>query len=61
MNPYVKKLKLFITLYNAMLNCFESSVIEIILHENFRNLLEKFEKFFSSQINKTENENIFKQ
>lgn len=60
-NPYVKKLKLCMTLYNAMLNCFENSDIEDILHNHFKILVEKLEKYFSQQINKTENENIFKQ
>ncbi len=60
-NLYVKKLKLGITLYNSMLNCFENHVIESVLHENFKILIEKLDKFFSAQIGKTENENIFKQ
>lgn len=49
------------TLYNAMLNCFENNIIDSILHENFKILIEKFEKYFSQQVNKTDNENIFKQ
>jgi len=57
----VKKLKLGITLYNAMLNCFENSVIESFLHQNLKILMEKSDKYFSGQIGKIENENIFKQ
>lgn len=60
-NIYAKKLKLCITLYHAMLNCFEGNVIENVLHDTFKILIEKFEKYFLNQINKTENENIFKQ
>ena len=62
-NVYVKKFKLCMTLYNAMLNCFENSVIEGVLHENFKILVEKLDKFFcgGKEGNKTENENIFKQ
>ena len=44
-----------------MLNCFENNVIGEILKENLKILLDKFEKYFSQQKEKIENENIIKQ
>lgn len=44
-----------------MQNCFETSDIVAILTENFKIFFEKLEKYFANAVNKTENENIFKQ